>query len=79
MMIKKHKKICVTLNYIEYFLTLASGVPCCISVSTFASLLIISIGNTTSDIRLKIGSVSAGIKTQKSIINKNKMKHDRQL
>ena len=78
-MIKKHKKICVTLNYIEYFLTLASGVSGCISISTFASLLNISIGNTTSDRGLKIGSVSAGIKTHKSIIKKNKKKHDRQL
>ena len=38
LMSKKHKKACKTLNYIEYFLILASVVTRCISISAFASL-----------------------------------------
>ena len=38
-MSKKYEKICTTLNYIEYFLILASAITKCISLSTFASLI----------------------------------------
>ena len=61
-MSKKHKKICRTLNYIEHFLTLASAVNGCISISAFASLLGIPIGITSSAIRLKICAITAGIR-----------------
>ena len=30
-----HKKVCITLNYIEHFLILASIITGCISISTF--------------------------------------------
>ena len=60
-MSKKHKKVCRTLNYIEHFLTLASAVNGCISISAFASLLGIPIGITSSAIRLKICAITAGI------------------
>ena len=73
---KKHKKVCATLNYIEHFLVLASTITGCISISAFASLLCISIEITSSAIRLKICAVTAGIKKFKSIIKKNKNKHD---
>ena len=39
-MIKKHKKVFTTLNYIEYFPILISTVTGCISISVFASLLV---------------------------------------
>ena len=44
LMSNKHKKVCMTVNYIEHFLFLTSVVTKCISTSAFASLLGISIG-----------------------------------
>ena len=41
LMSKKHKKVSVTLNYIEHFSMLPSTITGCISVSTFASLVCI--------------------------------------
>ena len=41
LMSKKHKKVSVTLNYIEHFSMLTSTITGCISVSTFASLVCI--------------------------------------
>ena len=41
---REHKKICTTLNYMEHFLILASPITGCISISAFASLLVIPIG-----------------------------------
>ena len=71
-MIRKHKKVCTTLNYIEHFLILASTINGCISVSVSASLLGIPIGITSSAILLKICAIAAGIKKYKSIIKKKK-------
>ena len=71
-MIRKHKKVCTTLNYIEHFLILASTINGCISVSVSASLLGIPIGITSSAIQLKICAIAAGIKKYKSIIKKKK-------
>ena len=48
LMIKKHKKVCTTLNYFELFLMLASTITGCISISAFASLIGIPIGITSS-------------------------------
>ena len=76
MMSKKHKKVCITLNYIEHFLILASLVTECISISAFASLIGIPIGITSSAIGLKICAITVGIKRYKSIIKKTKKKHD---
>ena len=74
----KHKKVCTTLiNYIEYFLILASAINGCISISAFASLIGIPIKITSSSMRLKICAVTAGIKKYMSIIKKKKKKHDR--
>ena len=60
---KNHKKV------------LASVVTECISVSDFASLLVIPIGITSSEIGLKICAITAKINRYKSIIKKNKKKH----
>ena len=76
-MSRKHKKVCATLNYIEHFLILASRITGCISISSFASLLGIPIGITSSAIGLKICAITAGIKMYKSIIKKKKKKHDK--
>ena len=73
----KHKKFCITLNYIEHFLILVFAVTGCISISAFASLLGIPSGITSSVIGLKIWSITAGIKKYKSIINKKIKKLDK--
>ena len=61
-MSRKHKRVFTTLDYIEYFLILNSTITGCIWVSDFASLLDISIGITSSPIRLTICEIAAGIK-----------------
>ena len=53
LMSKKHKKVCVTVDYIKHFFILASTVTGSISISPFASLVVISIGITSSVIALK--------------------------
>ena len=58
---KKYKKDCVVLNYTEYLLVSISRVTGCVSISTFASLVGISVGITGSAIWLKICAITAGI------------------
>ena len=79
LMSRKHEKVCVTLNYIENFLILASAVTGCISLSAFSSLLGILIGITSSAIGLKMCAIAAGIKKYKSIIKKKKKKHEKKV
>ena len=76
LMSKKHKKVCTTLNYIEHFLILVSTITGCVSISSFASVVGIPIGITSSAIVLKICAITATIKKYKSIIKKKK-KHDK--
>ena len=73
----KRKKICITLNYIERFLTLASTITGCISVSAFPSMIGIPIRTARSAIGLKICAITAGTKKYKSIIKKKK--HDKKV
>ena len=68
---KKHKK-CATLNYIEQFLILASTLTGYVSISTFAYLIGIPIGITSSAIELKVCAITAGIKKYELIIKKKK-------
>ena len=56
---KKHKKVCRVLNYINRLLIVISTISGC--VSTYASLVGISIGITSSAIGLKICVITAGI------------------
>ena len=37
---RKHKMVCITLNYIEHFLVLVSAVTECVSISALASFLV---------------------------------------
>ena len=76
---KKHKKVCMSLNYIEHFSILASTFTGCISISPFTSLVGIPIGVTSSEKGLKICALNAEIKTCKSIIKKNTKKHDKKV
>ena len=72
---KKHKKVCMTVNYIEHFLTLASAATGCIPISVFAYLLVIPIGITSSPKELKNCAITERIKKCKAIIKKRKKKH----
>ena len=58
------------------FCILAFETTGCISISTFASLICIPIGITSSTIGLKICAIAVGNKRCKSIIKKKKKKHD---
>ena len=73
---KKHKKVCIYLNYIEHFLILTSTITGCVSCSAFPSLTDIPIRITIFAIGLKICAITARIKKYKSKINKKKKKHD---
>ena len=68
MISRKHSEVCTTLNYVKHFLILAFAITGCISISAFASLIVISIGITSSGMVLKICAIAAGIKKCKSII-----------
>ena len=75
LMSKKHKKVYRVLNYIEHLLILISTVTRCVSISSFAFLVGIPIGITSSAIGLKICAITAGIKKYKLIIKKKKKKY----
>ena len=74
-MSKKHKKVCTALSYIEHCLILASTIIGYISISAFASLIVIPIGITSFASGLKISATISGIKEYSSIIKKKKNKH----
>ena len=69
-MITKHKKVCLTLNYIEHLHTFASAITGCVSISAFPSLAGIHTGIAISAVGLKNCAITAGIKKFKSIIRK---------
>ena len=50
LMSRKHKKVCTTPNFIEYFLILSSKITGFISNSAFASLLGFPVGIRSSGI-----------------------------
>ena len=76
-MIKKHKKVCRVLNYIDHSIIVISTITGYVSISVFASLVGIPIGITSSTIGLKICVITPGIKKYKSIIKKKTKKHDK--
>ena len=74
---KKHKNVCMILNYIEHLLILASVVTGCVSISDFASLVDIPISNESSTVGLQICARTAGVKKYKSISKKKKKNRDK--
>ena len=76
-MSKKHKKTCRNVNFFENSLLFIFAVPCCVTVSGFASLVFIPIGITSSAVELKIQAITAETKKYKSIIKKKKKDHDK--
>ena len=75
-MSKTHKKVSAVWNYIEHQLILLFTVSPFVSLSAFA-LAATHIEITSSAIELKICAITAGIKKNKSIIKKEKKKHDK--
>ena len=75
--VKKHKKVCTSLNYIEHILILVSTITRCISISAFTFLIGIPVGITSSATELKICVIATGIKKYMSVIKKKKKKHDK--
>ena len=73
-MIKKHKKVCRVLNYIDHLLIVISTITGCVSISAFAFLVGIPIEITNCAIGLNNCGKIAGIKKYKSIIKKNMIK-----
>ena len=71
-LIEKSKKNYRVLNYIKHLLILISTVTGCVTISSFASLVGIPMGITSSAIELKICLKTTGIKKYKSIIKKKK-------
>ena len=65
------------IKWIDELIILASSFTGCISISPFTSLLCIPIGITSSGIGLKICAITAGIKKYKTIILKEKKKHNK--
>ena len=77
LMSEKYKQTCTYLNFVEHLLILASAITGCVSVSSFASLVCVPIGITSSAVGLKLCAVTEGIKKCKSIIKKKKKMHDK--
>ena len=78
-MSKKHKKVYRVLNYIEPLLILISTVTGCVFISSFASLVGMPIGITSSALRLKVCVITVGMKKYKPKIEKKKEKHNKML
>ena len=65
-MIGKHKKVCRTLNFMEYSI-LVSSVTWCVSISPFAFLVCIPVGIMSSVMGSKIFVMTVGIKKYKKV------------
>ena len=75
-MSKKHKKICMDLNYVEHLLNSDYVVARYVSISAFVYLVGILISITSSAIGLETFAITVGVKKYKSIMNKKKKKND---
>ena len=75
-MSEKYTRTCKYLNYDEHLLILVSTVTGCVSTPTFASLVCVPVGITSSAVQIKICAITAGIKKYKSVTKKKK-KHDK--
>ena len=58
-------------------LILVSTITGCVSISVFALLVSVPVGITSSAVGIKICTITAGIRKFKSIIKKNKKKHNK--
>ena len=65
LMSEKHQRTCKYLNYVEPLLILASKITGCVSISAFASLVCVPVGNASSAVEMKICKITTGIKKYK--------------
>ena len=65
------------LKYVEYLLILVLTITGCVWISAFASLVCVLVGITSFAAGIKICAITAEIKKYKSIIKKQKKKHDK--
>ena len=75
-MSEKYTRTCKYLNYDEHLLILVSTVTGCVSTPTFALLICVPVGITSSAVHIKICAITAGITKYKSVTKKKK-KHDK--
>ena len=74
---EKYKNTFKYLNYVEFFLILASTITGCVLISRFTWLVGVLVGITSSAVLLKVCAITAGIKKYKSIKKKKRKKHDK--
>ena len=72
LMSKKHKKVCIVLNYTEHLLIVICTIIGCVFISTFTSLVGITIEITSYAIGLNICVITAGIKNISQKLKKRK-------
>ena len=60
--------MCKGLNYFQHFFVFVSAVTGCVSISSFASLVGVIVGITSSAVGIKICAITARIKKFKSMI-----------
>ena len=73
---EKYKKTCKCFNYIEHFLVLVSAITGYALFSSFASLVCIPAGITSSAVETSICGITAVIKHYNSFIKKRKKNLD---
>ena len=56
----QYKKTCKYLNYVKNLFILLSAVTSCVSISTFASLVCVPVGITSSAVGMKTFAITAG-------------------
>ena len=61
-MSEKRKKTSKYLNYVDHLLILISAVIGCVSISSFASLVCVPVGITSSAVGIKFCAITAEIK-----------------
>ena len=74
---KKYKKTCKCSSCAGHLLILVSTVTGCLSISAFALLVCVPVCITSSVIGIKVCAITAEIKKCKSIIKKERKKHDK--
>ena len=72
---KIEKQLCMALNYIQDFVIFIFAASGYVSISTFGSLVGVSVSTARCAVGLKVCAITAGIKNYKSIIKKKKEDH----
>ena len=71
----KSIKVCKALDYFAHFLKIVSAGSGCVSISAFASLVVVLVVIISSAVKSKICALIARIKNVKSIMKKKREMH----